>query len=110
MRICLGFDQKNSELSPDVRKDSGKSAAIRNYAPGETIEYAAIIYNAKSDVDQKPDLESQFTLFGNGKELATGNIEAVDLNGVNDFKRIPIRKTLAWRNLLSQETTFCYCR
>jgi hypothetical protein len=86
---------ESAELSPDVKKDSGKSAAIQNYAPGETIEYAAVIYNAKTSENQKPDLESQFTLFGNGKELAKGNAETVDLNGVRDFTRIPMRKKLA---------------
>jgi VWFA-related protein len=85
---------ESSELSPNLRRDSGKSAAIRNYAPGETIEYAAIIYNAKSDTEQKPDLESQLTLFGNGKELVKGNIVVLDISGVNDLKRIPIRKKL----------------
>jgi hypothetical protein len=84
-----------SELAPDVRRDSRKSSALRSYAPGETIDYAAMIYNAETGANQKPDLESQFTLFGNGKEILKGEIEAVDLSGVNDSKRIPIRKKLA---------------
>jgi VWFA-related protein len=86
---------KNSELAPDVRRDSRKSSALRSYAPGETIDYAAMIYNADAAANQKPELESQFTLFGNGKELFKSEIAAVDLSGMSDFKRIPIRKTLA---------------
>ncbi len=91
---------ESAELSPDIRKHSGKSAAIRKYTRGETIEYAAIIYNAKSDANQRQDLESQFTLFGNGKELVKGNVESVDLSGVTDFERIPIRKKLTLDNSL----------
>jgi hypothetical protein len=54
-----------------------------------------MIYNADAAANQKPELESQFTLFGNGKELFKSEIAAVDLSGMSDFKRIPIRKTLA---------------
>jgi hypothetical protein len=85
---------ESATLSADVRKDLGKSVAIRNYTPGETIDYAAVIYNAKFETNQRPILESQFTLLGNGKELVKGNVEAVDLSNVNDLKRIPIRKKI----------------
>ncbi len=85
---------QHSELSPDVRLDPRQSSALRSYRPGENFDYAAMIYNAKTGATQKPDLESQFTLFGNGKELFKSVIAAVDLIGVSDFRRIPIRKTL----------------
>jgi VWFA-related protein len=85
----------NSELSPDVRRDSRKSAALRSYKPGETIEYVVMIYNAEVRAKEKPDLQSQFALFGNGKELFKSEIAAVDLSGATDFQRIPIQKTLA---------------
>jgi VWFA-related protein len=86
---------KTSELSPDVRRDSRKSSVLRSYAPGETIDYAAVIYNAETGVNKKPELEYHLTLFGNGVALLKSEINAVDLRGANDFRRIPIRKTLA---------------
>ena len=88
--------QKESRnlLYPDMRRDPRKSAALRSYLPGESFEYAAVIYNAKSDKAKKPDLESQFVLYGNGDELYKGETEAVDLNGASDFTRIPIKKKL----------------
>ncbi len=88
--------QKESRnlLYPDMRRDPRKSPALRNYLPGESFEYAAVIYNAKSEKAKKPELESQFVLYGNGDELYKGESEAVDLNGVRDFTRIPIRKKL----------------
>lgn len=78
-------------LYPDVRRDPRKSPALRTYAPGEAVECAAIIYNAKSKKKQKPDLESRFFLFRNGQEIFRSESAAVDLENVTDFKRIPIR-------------------
>jgi VWFA-related protein len=88
--------QKESRnlLYPDMRRDPRKSPALRSYLPGESFEYAAVIYNAKSEKAKKPDLESQFVLYGNGDELYKGETEAVDLSGMSDFTRIPIRKKL----------------
>ena len=78
-------------LYPDVRRDPRKSPALKSYLPGETFECAAMIYNAKAHKGQKPDLASQFILYGNGKELFKSEPEAVDLSKVSDFKRIPIK-------------------
>jgi VWFA-related protein len=89
-----GGRTNTSELSPDVRRDSRKSSALRSYASGEAIDFTAVIYNAEAGLNQKPDLESQFTLFGNGNELFKSEIIAVDLRSATDFQRIPIRKTL----------------
>ena len=81
-------------LYPDVRRDPRKSPALRNYQPGENVECAAVIYNARVDKGQKPDLESQFILYGNGAELFKSQPEAVDLGSVGDFERIPIKMKL----------------
>jgi hypothetical protein len=53
-----------------------------------------VIYNARVDKGQKPDLESQFILYGNGAELFKSQPEAVDLGSVGDFERIPIKMKL----------------
>jgi hypothetical protein len=78
-------------LYPDVRRDPRKSPALKSYLPGENVECAAMIYNAKSGKEQKPELESQFMLYSNGNELFRGKSEPVDLVDVSDFKRIPIK-------------------
>jgi len=49
-----------------------------------------MVYNAKTEKGRKPDLESQFILYESGKALFKSRPEAVDMNNVNDFKRIPI--------------------
>jgi hypothetical protein len=78
-------------LYPDVRRDPRQSPALKSYRPGENFECAAMIYNAKTDQGQNPDLESRFILYGNGIELFKSEAEAVDLSKVSDFKRIPIK-------------------
>jgi hypothetical protein len=81
-------------LYPDVRRDPRKSPALRSYLPGENVEFAAMIYNAKSGKEQKPELESQFMLYNDGNELFRSKSKPVDLDDVSDFKRIPIRTRL----------------
>jgi len=73
---------------------ANRSQALRSYKPGEGFEYMAVVYNAKTRGKKPPDIEYQTVLFGNGKELYRGNSEAVDLSGINDYKRIPIRNKL----------------
>jgi VWFA-related protein len=82
-------------LYPEVRMDPRKSPALRSYLPGETFECVAMIYNAKSDKGQKPNLESQLILYGNGNELFRSEPEAVDLSKVSDFTRILIKTKLS---------------
>jgi hypothetical protein len=81
-----------------MKRDPRKSPALRSYLPGENFEYAAIIYNAETGKEQKPDLESQYLLFENGKELLRSQPKTVDLSGVTDLKRIPITKKLTLGN------------
>jgi VWFA-related protein len=87
-------EEYQKQFYPDLRYDPRKSPALRNFLPDESIEYAAVIYNADTDKEQKPNLESQVTLFKDGKEIYRSEPAAVDLGGVNDFNRIPIRKKL----------------
>jgi VWFA-related protein len=93
-----GPQESQSLLYPDMQRDPRKSPALRSYLPGENFEYAAMIYNAETGKEQKPDLESQYLLFENGRELLRSQPETVDLSGVADLKRIPITKKLTLGN------------
>jgi VWFA-related protein len=88
-------------LYPDMRMDPRKSPALRSYLPGETFECVAMIYNAKTSKGQKPDLASQFILYGNGNELFKSEPEAVDLSKVSDVTRIPIKIKLHLKESIS---------
>lgn len=81
-------------FDPDLRRDPRRSPALRNYLPGDSFEYTAVIYNAKSKENLNPDLELQYVLYKDGGELFKSEPEAVRLEGVSDFDSIPIRKRL----------------
>jgi VWFA-related protein len=66
--------------------------ALRIYRPGERLVFKAEIYNAKTKKGKVPDLESQFILYQEGKEVFRSETQAVDLGGLRDYKRIPIQK------------------
>ena len=69
-----------------------RNPARKTFLPGENFEYMTVIYNAKTKKENPPDLQSQIILYRNGVELSKSRAEAVELNGVRDFKRIPIRR------------------
>jgi VWFA-related protein len=81
-------------FSPDMRRDLRKSPALRNYLPGETIEYAAVVYNANAGKNPTPDLESQYLLFTDGKEVYKSKPVTVDTTVASDLAAIPIRKRI----------------
>ena len=83
-------EESRNLLYPDVRRDPRKSPALRIYLPGENFEYAAMIYNAKNSGGERPDLEAQSILYGNGKELYRSEYEAVSLNDVSTLDKILI--------------------
>lgn len=85
-----------SSSNGDVRK----SQALRSYLPGENLEYMTVIYNAKNKKKIPPDLEYQTVLYRNGEELHRSAVESIDLSGVTDFERIPIRRKLNLENAL----------
>ena len=68
--------------------------------PGDNLEYAAVIYNAAFDKQQMPDLESNFVLFKDGREVYRSKPEPVDLRNVSDPKRIPIKANLQMPDVL----------
>jgi VWFA-related protein len=88
------------ENSSTSQSTISRSQALRRYLPGEGFEYMSIIYNAKSKEGTLPDLESHFVLYRNGDVLYTSPAELVNLGGISDFKRIPIRKKLQLESTL----------
>jgi hypothetical protein len=72
-----------------------KSPALRSYLPGEGLDYLAIAYNAKNK-DSIPELESQISIFQEGNELFKNSVEGIDLKGVEDLGRIPIKRRLTF--------------
>ncbi|MBN1566900.1 MAG: VWA domain-containing protein [Acidobacteria bacterium] len=84
-------NQSETVLQFNRRRDSGMTPALRNYTPGESFEYAAIIYNAETPKGLPPDLEYRYVLFRNGNELYKSEPRPIDPGDSANFKRIPIR-------------------
>jgi VWFA-related protein len=72
----------------------GKPRVLRNYSVGENLDYSTVIYNGLTKKQNAPELESHFVLYRNGIEVAQGKPETVPLEGVKDYKRIAIKKSL----------------
>jgi VWFA-related protein len=87
-----GSDKDQQLLVPVLQKDETRFPAVRSFSPGDDLDYMAVIYNAGRK--QAPDLESQFFLYREGVELTKGDPQPVDVAGVTDFTRIPIRKIM----------------
>jgi hypothetical protein len=89
-------------LVPNNDKNEGKSPAIRNYKPGESIEYLAIAYNVKFDKDKQPDLESQFVLYRDGQAILKGQPQIIDFKGVDNWNGIPIKGKIVLNDALPE--------
>jgi len=85
---------KSSEPSEVSLPPRYRNPAHKEFRPGESFDYMTVIYNAKTKKANPPDLESQIVLYRNGIRLFNSEVQEVDLSGVRDFKRIPVRKTL----------------
>ena len=109
--FIINSEEDISTILPAAKKEprdpSGSSAGLikrsqahRSYLPGQSFEYMAVIYNAKYKKKAAPLLESQVVLYRDGEELRRSEAEAIDLNGISDFDRIPIRRKLTLENTL----------
>jgi VWFA-related protein len=68
--------------------------ANKSYRPGDSLDYMAVVYNAKTKKDNPPDLQSQFVLYRDGVVVHKSAEEAIETGDARDFKKIPIRRTL----------------
>jgi VWFA-related protein len=94
--ILSGAPEKNTQnwLVPNVKRDDGKSPALRNYQPGDIFKYMSIVYNAKHNKDQRPDLEYQFILYRDGQEVSKEEPQPLDLKSAQNLNEIPILGSL----------------
>jgi hypothetical protein len=89
-------EESQRVLYPDAKKDPRRSPAIRSFLPGESFEYAAMIYNAEQK-ENKADLAYQYMILRDGKVIFTSKFEDIDLSNLSDasdLAGIPIRKKL----------------
>jgi hypothetical protein len=87
-----------------------KSPALRTYLPGDTFDYATMVYNAKAKEGSSPKLEFQYILFKNGQLFQKSNPEELDLKGMDDFGNIPIVKKLVSNEKMDSGAYLLYLR
>jgi VWFA-related protein len=80
-------------LAPILQKEESRTPALRDYKSGDSLEYMAVVYNAKLH-DKAPDLETQYFLYREGKEIMKGEPQKLELGSLTDFSRIPVRKKM----------------
>jgi VWFA-related protein len=93
--VWLGTTKETTQkvLVPALQREKSRTPALRSYRPGESLEYMALVYNANNQ-GKNPDLESQIFLYKDGREVVKGEPQKVDLGGLSNFSKIPIRKKL----------------
>ncbi|CAN5190640.1 hypothetical protein BH20ACI1_BH20ACI1_15900 [soil metagenome] len=82
----------------DALNSSNGSALLdtvtRKFDRGTVFTYSFVIYNAKSDSRQKPQLQFQARLFRDGKMIVDGTPSAIDVDGQTDLRRIEVSKAV----------------
>ena len=61
---------------------------LRRFTTGSVLQYNYVIYNAKMDKTQKPQLETQLRLIRDGKVIFEGTRTPVKTDGQTDFQRV----------------------
>jgi VWFA-related protein len=87
----------DSELQTQLEYDpqtAGKSPALRSYLPGESFDYALMVYNANPQKQEDSQLEAQIVLLKDGQECFRSEIEDVPVPPANGSDMVPIVKKL----------------
>ena len=81
--------------TPSAEPDPQAGPAVRRIRPGMTLEYAYLIYNARTDAKSPaPRLLTQVRLFREGKLVYTGEVYPYKVGAQKDLRRLPMTGTL----------------
>jgi VWFA-related protein len=70
-------------------RDTRSSAAVRRFRHGEQIDYACVIFNARTDkAHAAPQLTAQVQLYRDGQTVFAGKDQPVALTAQNDPRRV----------------------
>ena len=89
-KISLGQSSNSNSSNNSALLDT----VIRKFKRGTVFTYSFVIYNAKSDSGQKPQLQLQARLFRDGKMILEGSPSAIDIDGQIDLRRIEVLKAV----------------
>jgi hypothetical protein len=81
------------KIGPEL--DPQASPSLRTFHAGMMMDYGFFIYNAKLDRQtRQPQVETQLTLYRDGKPVFTGQANAFDTSQQSDLKRMAARGRL----------------
>ncbi|MFL6335964.1 MAG: VWA domain-containing protein [Pyrinomonadaceae bacterium] len=84
-----------SPLTDAPEPDPQSSPAVRRLRPGMTLEYAYLIYNARTAASSPaPRLLTQVRLFREGRLVYAGKVYPYRIGGQKDLRRLPMTGTL----------------
>jgi hypothetical protein len=91
LKSGIAEDISQKQIEPILKRDASRSPALREYAPGDSFEYVAMVYNAKS----KMTLEQQMILYKDGAEFMRTEGKPIAIGDGEDDGRILVREKLA---------------
>lgn len=75
----------------DLESDVQSSPAVRRFSPGTTIDYAYLVYNARTtSASPRPQVVAQVRLYRDGKLIYSGKESQIETAGQEDLKRLSI--------------------
>ncbi len=103
---------KNYSLNQWKKVSTGQNADLqdntvfldttfRQFKPGTVLNYSYVVYNAKTDAAQKPQLQVQTRLFRDGKMILEGKPQPLNVNGQNGSPRLDITDAITFGTDLS---------
>lgn len=82
------FEARNRSQPLPIDSSSEADTALRKFKRGNVLTYGFLIFNARSERGQGPDLTSRLRVYRDGKVIFTGNPLPVNVNGSTDPKAI----------------------
>ncbi len=89
-KISLGQNENSNSSNNRALLDT----VTRKFKSGTIFTYTFVIYNAKADAGEKPQLQFQARLFREGKMIVEGSPSAIDVDGQPDLRRIEVSKAV----------------
>jgi VWFA-related protein len=82
-------------------EDPQAGPASRRFRHGMFLNYACIVYNARTDKAKRPQLTTQVRLFREGQEVFTGEVLPLEVNEQTDAARLLVARRLQLGSVLA---------
>ena len=80
---------------PVLAKDESRNPALRSYAPGDTLQTLAMLYNADKKAIDRSEIEVQSILYKDGVEFRRSTPNSITPNTVDNYDGISLFQRLS---------------